>query len=265
MMDADALHALLTVLAGVVTGVLSASLGIGGAMVSTPAIRLLGVSAAFAVATTLPAILPSAVSGTLRYTRERLVRWDVVAWTAPPGVVAAVAGSQLSQDVPGEGHVLMLATAGLLGFSAWRMARDDDGPREEGAGEGEAPPLRRRLTAGIGTAAGMMSGLLGVGGGVVMVPAFGELAGLPLKQAVATSLACVGIITVPATAAHSVLGNIDWPTAGWLSLGVVPGARVGAALAVRLSDRHLRTMVAGFLGAVAVVYAAGEVVGLVRG
>ena len=54
MMDADALHALLTVLAGVVTGVLSASLGIGGAMVSTPAIRLLGVSAAFAVATTLP-------------------------------------------------------------------------------------------------------------------------------------------------------------------------------------------------------------------
>jgi len=96
MMDADALHALLTVLAGVVTGVLSASLGIGGAMVSTPAIRLLGVSAAFAVATTLPAILPSAVSGTLRYTRERLVRWDVVAWTAPPGVVAAVAGSQLS-------------------------------------------------------------------------------------------------------------------------------------------------------------------------
>ena len=57
MMDADALHALLTVLAGVVTGVLSASLGIGGAMVSTPAIRLLGVSAAFAVATTLPTIL----------------------------------------------------------------------------------------------------------------------------------------------------------------------------------------------------------------
>ena len=265
MMDADPLHAVLTVLAGVITGVFSASLGIGGAMVSTPAIRLLGVSAAFAVATTLPAILPSAVSGTLRFARERLVRWDVVAWTAPPGIVAAVVGSRLSGDVPGEGHVLMLVTAGLLGFSAWRMAREDDGPEEDPSGDGERPPPRRRLLAGIGTAAGVMSGLLGVGGGVVMVPALSELAGLPLKQTVATSLACVGLITVPATLAHSLLGNIDWATAGWLAVGVVPGARMGAALAVRLSDRHLRTMVAGFLGAVAVVFAAGELAGLLRG
>lgn len=263
MMDADPLHAVLTVLVGVATGVFSASLGVGGAMVSTPAIRVLGVSATFAVATTLPAVLPSAISGTLRYARERLVRWDVVAWTAPAGIVAGVVGSRLSRSVPGEGHVLMLVTAALLGFSSWRMAREKE-PAGAGSadGGGSPAPARHGVLLGIGAAAGAMSGLLGVGGGVVMVPAFNEIVRLPLKQTVATSLACVGLITVPATITHSLFGRIDWATAAWLTVGVVPGARLGAALSVQSSDRRLRTAVAGFLGAVAVVYAAGELVGM---
>src|SRR5688572_32385093 len=123
MMDSSSLHAVLTVAVGLVTGVLSAAFGVGGAVVSTPAIRLLGVSAAFAVGTTLPSILPSAATGTWRYTREQLVRWRVVGWTTPAGIAAAVAGSFLSQEVPGDGHWLMILTAGLLGFTAWRMAR----------------------------------------------------------------------------------------------------------------------------------------------
>ena len=266
MMDAGPLRAVLTVLAGVVTGVLSGALGVGGATISTPAIRALGVSATFAVATTLPSVLPSAVSGTLRYSRASLVRWDVVRWTAPSGIVAAVAGSAVSDDVPGEGHVLMLATAVLIGLGAWRMIAEVDGG-DAGAGPasiGDRARVDRRVLVGIGAAAGAMSGLLGVGGGIVMVPAMSELAGLRVKQAVATSLACVGLFAVPATLTHWALGNIDWATAGWLSVGVVPGARVGASLAVRSSDRRLRAMVAGFLGAVAVVYAAGEALALLR-
>lgn len=57
MMDAGPLHVVLTVLAGVVAGVLSGALGVGGATIPTPAIRALGVSATFAVATTLPSVL----------------------------------------------------------------------------------------------------------------------------------------------------------------------------------------------------------------
>lgn len=263
MMDAGPLQAALTVLAGVVTGVLSAAFGVGGAVVSTPAIRLLGVSAAFAVGTTLPSILPSAASGTVRYARGSLVRWDVVAWTAPPGIAAAVAGSALSRDVPGEGHLLMLATAALLGVTAWRMARGTDAPADEGGDEpGVEPPARPAVLVGVGTAAGLMSGLLGVGGGVVAVPAFSELVGLPLKRAIATSLACVGLFAVPATLAHWAVGDIDWPTAALLSVGVVPGARLGAAAAIRASDRRLRATVAAFLGLIAVVYAVSETAAL---
>src|SRR5687768_5369748 len=98
MMDSSSLHAVLTVAVGLVTGVLSAAFGVGGAVVSTPAIRLLGVSAVFAVGTTLPSILPSAATGTWRYRREGLVLWRVVRWTVPPGIVASVGGSFLSKE-----------------------------------------------------------------------------------------------------------------------------------------------------------------------
>ncbi|MDP8991636.1 MAG: sulfite exporter TauE/SafE family protein [Actinomycetota bacterium] len=263
MMDTTPLHALATLAVGVLTGVLSAAFGIGGAAVSTPAIRALGVSAVFAVGTTLPSILPSAVSGTIRYVRESLVWWRVVAWTAPAGVLTAILGAVLSRSVPGEGHWLMIGTAVLLAYTSWRMARRPD----QADDQGPSGPRRRdhpALLMAVGAAAGLLSGLLGVGGGTVMVPGFSELARIPLKTAIACSLVCVGIFAVPATLAHWSVGDLDWRTAGLLSLGVVPGARLGAVLAIRARARRLRLAVAVFLGVVAVVYAVSEAVAMVR-
>ncbi|MCA1843093.1 MAG: sulfite exporter TauE/SafE family protein [Actinobacteria bacterium] len=272
MMHADALHVVLTLVAGVFTGILSASFGVGGATISTPAIRALGVTALFAVGTTLPSILPSAASGTARYSRERLIDWRVVRLTAPAGVAASVAGSLLSHVVPGHGHWLMIATAGLLGFTAWRMSQGADPPTVEPETDAalapDVPAGRRHDTppvlVGVGAAAGLLSGLLGVGGGVVMVPGFTELAHIPLKPAIATSLACVGVFALPGTITHAGLGDIDWLTAALLSVGVVPGARMGAAAAIRARDRRLRLAVASFLGLVSVFYAAGEIIALAR-
>ncbi len=263
-MGTTPLNVLLTLAAGVVTGMLSGAFGIGGAAFSTPAIRVLGVPAALAVGTTLPSILPSALAGTIRYVRESLVSWRVVAWTAPPGVVCAVLGSLLSSRVPGEGHWLMIATAGLLAYTSWRMVR----PRTTSEEPSATRPLQRRdhpgLLLSVGAAAGLLSGLLGVGGGTIMVPGFSELARIPLKTAIACSLVCVGVFAVPATLTHWSLGGIDWLAAGLLSVGVVPGARLGAALAIRAGARRLRLAVAAFLGAVAVVYAVGEMLALSR-
>ena len=262
MMEATPLHAILTLAAGAFTGVLSGAFGIGGAAVSTPAIRALGVSAALAVGTTLPSIIPSAATGTARYARESLVSWPVVAWTAPAGVAAAVLGAHLSRSVPGNGHWLMIATAVLLGYTSWRMARSPSTADDSG---GPRAPRRRAhpgLLLAVGAGAGLLSGLLGIGGGTVMVPGFSQLAKLPLKVAIASSLVCVGILAVPATLTHWSLGGIDWRAAGLLSLGVVPGALLGARLAIRAGARPLRLAVAAFLGAVAVVYGVGEALAL---
>lgn len=283
-MDPGPLRDALTVLTGVATGALSGVFGVGGAVISTPAIRALGASALVAVGTTLPSIIPGAASGTARYVRERLIDWRVVAWTVPVGVVATVAGSFLSKVVPGEGHVLMLLTAGLLGFSALRMYRSgqaaNDADDRAAASEALAPESDAEVApaaavagtasagvapvrfAAVGLVAGLLSGLLGVGGGIVMVPGFTQVARVPIKEAIATSLACVALFAVPGTVTHALLGDIDWRFALLLAVGVVPGARIGAGITVRANDRRLRTVVAAFLGLTAVLYAGGEVAAL---
>ncbi|HZQ27914.1 MAG TPA: sulfite exporter TauE/SafE family protein [Acidimicrobiales bacterium] len=258
------LRDVLTVVAGVFTGVLSAAFGIGGATVSTPAIRLLGASALVAVGTTLPSILPSALTGTYRYAQAGLIRWGAVRWCVPTGIVAAVGGSLLSRVVPGHGHWLMILTAVLLAFTAARMARDRPSPNTGTETADERSRETPLVLSAVGTLAGLMSGLLGIGGGVVMVPGFTELAGMPLKAAIATSLACVGIFAIPSTITHALLGDIDWRLALLLTVGVVPGARLGAAAAIKATDRTMRIAVALFLGVVSVIYGVGELLALMR-
>lgn len=290
-MDPGLLRDALTVGLGLLTGVMSGLFGVGGAVISTPGIRALGAPPLLAVGTTLPSIIPGAASGTARYAREQMVDWRVVSVTAPAGIVAAVLGALAADHVPGQGHLLMLMTAGLLAFSAFRMlprgeeadaeatTGDGDGepgaedlaetdaevaePGLDGAGRDEHPTRHRPLAfLGVGIIAGGLSGLLGIGGGIVMVPGFTQFGGLPVKRAIATSLACVGLFAVPGTITHALLGNIDWRFALLLCVGVIPGARIGAALAIRSGDRRLRRVVAMFLGTMALAYGVGETVAL---
>lgn len=287
-MDPGALRDALTVAVGFVSGAQAAAFGVGGATVSTPAVRALGVSATLAVGSTLPAILPSAVAGTIRFARRGLIDQAVVRAVAPAGAVGAVGGSFLSKVVPGDGHVLMIVTAALVGLSAARMIRArpaaSDAARSPRTDEirSPAPILESRKPTGtdspapthpdrsprpvvmavIGLAGGGLSGLLGVGGGVILVPALVELGRLALKRAIATSLFCVGVFALVGTISHVFVGDIDWRVALALCVGVVPGARLGAAFTVRAADARLRVAVGAFLSVVAVVYAAGEIVAL---
>jgi uncharacterized membrane protein YfcA len=116
------LQIVLTVAVGAVSGVLSGMFGIGGAVITTPAIRALGATTFQAIGSTLPSILPSSISGSLRYNREQMIRGRIVVIASAFGVPASVIGSRLSRSVPGNGHWLMIATAALVAFTAYRTA-----------------------------------------------------------------------------------------------------------------------------------------------
>ena len=113
-----------------------------------------------------------------------------------------------------------------------------------------------------GVCAGGLSGLLGLGGGIIMVPLFRRWLGLPIKNAVATSLICVGCFAVPGTITHALEGGIDWRFALWLTVGVVVGAPFGSKTALKMSDKKLQRVFGLFLAAVAVVYGVGELLAL---
>jgi uncharacterized membrane protein YfcA len=107
-----------------------------------------------------------------------------------------------------------------------------------------------------------MAGLLGVGGGVLLVPAYTALLRMPPKRAVATSLVAVAMFSVPAMATHAWLGHINWTFALLLVVGVVPGAQLGAHLTLHGSEERLRLLMGLFFSVLAIGYGASELLAL---
>lgn len=262
----DALTPLLVVVAavgvGVLSGVLAGMLGVGGAVVSTPAVRVLGASPIEAVGTTVPAILPGALVGVWRYHRAGMVDWRVGLWCGAAGSASAVAGALVAEALV-EPRWLMVATAVLMLASGWSVARG--GRRATSADLDAAPvaPAAGWLVV-VGATAGFVAGLLGVGGGIVLLPAFTTLLGLSVRRAVPASLVAVALFSVPALVTHALNGNIDWALAVPLVVGVLPGARLGSRLTLAASERTVRVLFGVVIGVLAVIYGVTEVSGLRR-
>lgn len=257
----------LTLALAFAAGVLSGSFSMGGQVLMKPGIRLLGASPLGAVGTTVPMILPTVAAATFGYHKQGLVDWTVVRWAAPGGAIGAIVGSLLAPRIPGGGHLLQIATAGLMLLTGLKMLSNGRhvAERDPTQPSGTADPSPRGARAGfvaVGSASGILAGLLGIGGGVLMVPSFSQLLSMPLITAIATSLVCAGIFAVPATITHSLLGTIEWRFALLLIVGAVPGARLGAHLAMRANDSRLEMAVGVMVTVIAVAYGIGEIVAL---
>ena len=254
------LEFVLGVLTGLVAGVMSGLFGIGGGTVMTPAVQvLLGTPPIIALATPLPAIFPTAITGAWTYRQGGQLDERAAAWIVGPGVLGAIVGAALTDVI--DTDLLLVVTALLLAREAVKILQG--AARREAAGEpSEGTPMQ---LAGIGLAAGFVSGLLGVGGGIIIVPLLSGILRMPLKRALGTSLLAIVALVIPGTIVHAALGHIDWAIFAALTVGAVPGARIGARLALGTRERTLRLLVGSFLLVVAIAYGAGEVVRLVQG
>jgi uncharacterized protein len=251
------LRTFIAALIGLGSGVASGAFGIGGALLSTPGIRwALDTPALIAVGTTLPVIIPTAITGLYAYVRARLVDVRAAMTAAAAGGVFAVAGAYTTRFVRGE--ALLVVTAVFILILSIRML-----PKE-----GDGRPPRFEPTPAVllvmGAGSGYIAGLLGVGGGVILVPVLTVLLRFPVKTALGTSLAVVAAQAIPGTITHAMIGNIDWVIAGGLLIGVVPGARIGSKLAVAAEEAKLRIVVAVAMGILALVFGATELYRLLQ-
>ena len=238
---------------GLASGILSGLFGVGGGIVMTPGIQvLLGAPPIVALATPLPAILPTALAGALTYHRRDEVDLRAAAWLTPPGLVGAALGAWATEWI--DTTWLLLVTAVLIGYQAIAIVRRAGRP--EVSSEASAPGL---TFASVGAIAGFVSGLLGIGGGIVIVPLLVGRLGMPLKRALGTSLVASVELVIPGTVVHAVLGHIDVGIFLAIVVGAVPGARLGAGIALGTGERSLRMLVGAFLLVVAAAYAAEQV------
>lgn len=244
-------EAILGILSGLVAGLLSGAMGVGGAILMNPAVKvLLGARPIIAVGTPLPVIIPATISGMRAYRQAGEIDYRAVRWAAPPGAVGAAGGAYLTRFV--DAKILLLITAGLIGWQAIRVGWGKS--IVEIPGQRVRPPSQALFLMGL--AAGFFSGLLGIGGGVIMVPIMAGLLKMPLKRTLGTSLVVIAFMVVPGTIVHAVLGHIDWTIFLWLTLGVIPGAGVGSRWTIRARERTLRAVVGAFLLLLALAYGA---------
>ena len=245
------------VVVGLMAGTLSGLFGVGGGVITQPAVyALLGGTPIQAVATPLPVIFPTSVMAAYAYARAGEVSYRAARWGAGPGVVGATIGAYLTKFV--NPHALLLVASTLIGLSGTQIirGRTPSTPWEKG----KTPVWKYGVIA---FGAGFASGLLGVGGGIIIVPALTLLIGMPLKRALGTSLVLIAALVVPGTLVHAALGHIDWTIFLVLVVGVIPGAWLGSRIALGARERTLRLAVGAFLVAIAVVYGIEQIVSLV--
>ncbi len=220
---------------GCLIGLSSGMFGIGGALIATPLLHLYaGLTEFLALGTPLPAAFPSSLTGSFVYHRHNLLYFPVILPVLLGALPANICGTLLTQYVT-EFTIMILTGSFLLlvgttfFIRGWLLHEQKE--------YNPQPNFLFGIITGIG--AGLLSGFLAIGGGIVLVPAFVKIHKLPLKKALATSLVCVCVLTVPGTITHYILGHIDPMIALVLSMTVVPFSYIGSKITVKVKSRTI--------------------------
>lgn len=237
---------------GAIAGLLAGLFGIGGGMVMVPALALVlarqnvpqTIVMHVALGTSLAVIAATSIVSTRAHHRRGGVRWDLLRWYGPALAVGALLGAFVADALPGAALRRLVGVSSLL--IALQMALD----YKFGALERLPPPQRAEL-AGAGGIVGLLSSLIGIGGGSLTGP-YLALRGLELRQSVGTAAAggipiawagALGYIVAGWDAAgvpEPALGYISGSAFGALAVASTLTAPLGAKLAHSLSPRRLQ-------------------------
>ncbi|MFE7190323.1 TSUP family transporter [Kitasatospora sp. NPDC057541] len=253
-------------LCGAVVGVALGALGGGGGVLAVPAlVYLLGVSPAEAGTTSLVIVTATSVTALARHAGTGTISWRTGGLFAAAGVLPAAGAAGLAHRIPQSvltcafAVLAALAAAAMLrGTRAARRTPAEDGRSEEGLEGGGLDGDRRPGGSHLGTLAagaglGAVTGLLGVGGGFLAVPALVSVLRLPMRKAVATSLVVVLVNSLVSLATRLTVTGISLDPAvfGPFVGAAVLGAWDGKRLAAKLSGAALQRAFAAVLLAVA--------------
>lgn len=272
-------NALIMILLGGGVGMLSGMFGVGGGFLTTPLLIFYGIPPAVAAASAATQVTGASVSGVLAHLERDGVDLPMGAFLAVGGLLGVFAGAGIFELLRSYGQIdtaISILYVLLLGWIGTLMARD--AWRDIAAArKGTALPPRRRnhhpivaslplrwrfYKSGIyvsplaplllGFVTGIMTVLLGVGGGFIMVPAMIYLLGMATRVVVGTSLLQILFVTAVTTMVHALTTQaVDIVLAGLLLIGGVIGAQVGARVAARLQPQRLRMILALIVLAVA--------------
>ncbi len=262
----QSVNALFIVAVGLLVGVLSGMFGVGGGFLTTPLLIFYGIPPTVAVASASTQITGASVSGVMVHLRRGGVDFKMGAVLIVGGVFGSLAGAALFRMLQTSGqidlvigslYVLLLGGIGglmlkdaLIALGYMPAPQSEDRPRHNRWVA--SLPLRWRFyTSGLyvsplaplvlGFVAGMLTMLLGVGGGFILIPAMIYLLGMAARVVIGTSLVMILAVSAAATFIHAMTTqSVDIVLAALLLVGGVVGAQYGALLTTRLKPDLLR-------------------------
>ena len=232
-------------LVGLAAGLLSGMFGVGGGILIVPGLVLVAkMDQRIAHGTSLAAVLPISASSLLSYWAHDHVDWRVGACLAVGALAGAVLGTKLLHVLPH--RTLALVFTGILVITAVRLFMPISSSTRDVLTIGTIIAL-----IAIGVATGILAGLLGVGGGVIMVPAMMMLLQLPAAVAKGTSVAVIIPTSIMGTLRNRSKKNVDLRAAAILGFGGILSAVVGGWISARMSDTVSNVLFATLLLVVA--------------
>jgi len=267
----QSVNALFIVLLGFAVGLLSGMFGVGGGFLTTPLLIFYGIPPTVAVASATTQITGASVSGAMVHMRRGGVDLKMAGVMIVGGLFGSFVGAALFRMLQASGQVdvvISLLYVMILGWIGTIMMRESlaalgiVGAKPSAA----KPPHHNRWVASlplrwrfyssglyispvapmvIGFAAGVMTVLLGIGGGFILVPAMIYLLGMPARVVIGTSLVMILAVSAGTTMVHSLTTHaVDIVLAALLLAGGVIGAQYGAMLTTRLKPDYLRLALA---------------------
>lgn len=244
----------LTIGLAVLVGVSLGLLGGGGSILMVPLLAYVaGLDAKSAIAMSLLVVGVTSVVGAVSHARAGRVQWRTGLIFGGAGMVGAFSGGLLSRFIPGS--VLLLGFAVMMIGTAIAMLRGRS--NTEAADAEHRMPLFRVILDGL--VVGLVTGLVGAGGGFLVVPALALLGGLPMPVAVGTSLVVIAMKSFAGLAGYLASVSLDWSLAAMVTAAAVVGALAGARLTAVINPDTLRDVFGWFVLVMSSVILAQEI------
>jgi len=250
------IQVLLPLLFGGLVGLSLGLIGGGGSILTVPIlVYVLGENVHLATGTSLAIVGANALIGAWDHQRAGRVRLRVALTFGALGMAGALVGTWLNQLAPGRAVLVGFAVLMLIASGAMVRVRLTNRQRTE-----RTALSLRVAAAGLGV--GMLTGFFGVGGGFLIVPALVLVLGLPMREAVGTSLVVIAIDAAAALLGHLHAGGVDLLVTVLFILGGAAGSIGGSRLSGRLDERRLRQGFAALVALLAVYILARALFGV---
>ena len=230
---------LVALVLGLVIGALLGLLGGGGSILAVPAL-VYGVGQPLAVAVPTSLLVVGISSASAVLSRLHQVQWRLAAIFGATGAIAAFAGTAVNRLL--DPSIVLLGFAAVMVVAAVRMLRSSDDAGGSCALPGGGVNWRSCLpkAAASGVVVGFLTGLFGVGGGFLIIPALTLLLGLPMATATATSLVVILVNSAAAFTAHLGDATVDLPIAVTFTAAAILGSLAAGRVAHRLPSDRVR-------------------------